>query len=183
MTAVSEQSKLDVTRMRVVVLNASFELKAVVEVPRAVGYLFTGKAESLVDRDAAPLRSAGGLTMPIPCVVRLIRYVRLPMSARVPAWTRSGLMRRDGHTCAYCGGRGQTVDHLVPVSRGGRSSWLNTVAACGRCNGRKADRTPEEAGMPLRYRPNEPTMRAAVLFTLSAVERDALAGLGLSVAA
>ena len=59
---------------------------------------------------------------------------------------------------------------------------LNTVAACHGCNNRKADRTPEEAGMPLRYAPTEPTMRAAVLFTLSETEQEALTGLGLSVA-
>ena len=173
----------DVTRMRVVVLSAAFELAAVVTVPRAVGYLFLGKAAVLVDRDGPPLHSAGGLIMPIPAVVRLIRYVRLPVSARVPAWTRSGLLHRDGHTCAYCGSRrARTVDHLLPASRGGRNTWLNTVAACSRCNNRKADRTPEEAGMPLRYAPAEPTMRAAVLFTLSEAEQAALAGLGLAVA-
>lgn len=173
----------DVTRMRVVVLNAAVELAAVVTVPRAVGYLFLNKAEVLVDRDCPPLHSAGGLTMPVPAVVRLVRYVRLPASARVPGWTRAGLLRRDNHTCGYCGTRrAHTVDHLVPLSRGGRSTWLNTVAACPRCNNRKADRTPEEAGMPLRYAPVEPTMRAAVLFTLSEAERASLAGLGLAVA-
>ncbi|PWH07236.1 restriction endonuclease [Brachybacterium endophyticum] len=73
---------------------------------------------------------------------------------------------RDHWSCAYCGRsvskRPQcaallaTVDHIVPASRGGESSWLNLVSACRECNGRKADQTPEEAGMPLRYAPYDP---------------------------
>lgn len=77
---------------------------------------------------------------------------------------------RDGWTCAYCG-RGvsrtpvrdalrATVDHLLPVSRGGPSSWTNLVSACKECNNRKADRTPEEAGMPLRAHAYDPALAA-----------------------
>ena len=73
---------------------------------------------------------------------------------------------RDHWTCAYCGRSVSrapaceallaTVDHILPVSRGGRSSWTNLVSACKGCNNRKADRTPEEAGMPLRVDPYDP---------------------------
>jgi len=164
---------------RVVLLNASYELLAVVDVPRAVGYLIVGKAEMVAPRPDVTLRSAGGFQMPCPAVVRLIRYVRLPVRSLVPAWTRRGLFQRDGHRCAYCGDRGITVDHLLPVSRGGRSTWMNTVAACIRCNQRKADRTPAEAAMPLRWGPTEPTVRTALLFGLGATERAVLAELGL----
>lgn len=74
--------------------------------------------------------------------------------------------QRDHWTCAYCGrivsktprfeALLATVDHIVPVSRGGASSWLNLVCACKGCDGRKADRTPEEAGMGLRFEPYNP---------------------------
>jgi len=75
---------------------------------------------------------------------------------------------RDHWSCAYCGRSVSktppceallaTVDHVVPVSRGGPSSWLNLVSACKECNNRKADRTPDEAGMPLRFAPYDPAL-------------------------
>lgn len=75
---------------------------------------------------------------------------------------------RDHWTCAYCGRSVSksptteallaTVDHILPVSRGGESSWLNLVSACKECNNRKADRTPEEAGMALRFEPYDPAV-------------------------
>ena len=84
---------------------------------------------------------------PWPRVLRLVRYVKTAFQyARSPAWSKRGVLRRDGHRCGYCHGRAETVDHLLPQSRGGRNSWLNTVAACMRCNHLKANRTPGEAG-------------------------------------
>ncbi|CAG1012002.1 hypothetical protein BURC_00084 [Burkholderiaceae bacterium] len=79
----------------------------------------------------------------------------------VPAFSKLKLFRRDRMTCAYCGQRFHERDlqceHILPESRGGRWTWMNLVAACGACNGRKADRTPEEAGMPLVYLPYVPS--------------------------
>jgi 5-methylcytosine-specific restriction endonuclease McrA len=66
-------------------------------------------------------------------------------------------MARDRHRCGYCGGQATTIDHVLPRSRGGRNTWLNTVAACGGCNQRKGDRTPAEARMSLRVTPYAPT--------------------------
>lgn len=164
---------------RVVVLNASYELLSVVGVHRAIAYLLREKAEIVAERNGVALHSSSGLSIPIPSVVRLLRYVRVPYRHQVPAWTKAGLMRRDRHTCAYCGRRGSTVEHLLPVSRGGQSTWSNTVVACLACNTRKGDRTPQEAGMPLILRPTVPTVQTALLLALAETERDALAGLGL----
>lgn len=75
------------------------------------------------------------------------------------ALTKKNVLLRDDYTCAYCGcrgGREMTVDHVVPKSRGGASTWENLVASCSVCNGRKRDRTPKDAGMPLRRKPREP---------------------------
>lgn len=78
----------------------------------------------------------------------------------VPSFTRDLLMRRDRHLCAYCGetfkDKDLTVEHIHPESRGGKLTWMNTVSACKLCNARKADRTPEEARMPLLYVPYVP---------------------------
>jgi len=79
----------------------------------------------------------------------------------VPALCKAKLFRRDRHICAYCGERFAERDlqceHIVPVSRGGLWTWMNLVTACGGCNGRKANRTPEQAGMPLLYLPYVPS--------------------------
>lgn len=94
---------------------------------------------------------------PWPLVLRLIRYVKTTfLYARTPPWSKRGVLRRDRHTCAFCGDLAETVDHLLPQSRGGRNTWLNTVAACRRCNNSKANRTPTEAGMRLGWQPSVP---------------------------
>jgi 5-methylcytosine-specific restriction endonuclease McrA len=144
--------------MDVLVLNASFEPLQKVSVPHAIRMLVRQVAE--VHEADADLTF--GL-FPRPRVVRLLRYVVMKWRYdRQPGWSRRGVLRRDGYRCAYCGRRADTVDHIVPLSRGGRRTcWLNTVAACGgssrSCNARKADRLPEEAGMRLRVTPYVPT--------------------------
>ena len=98
---------------------------------------------------------------PLPRVVRLVQYVVTRWRyTGGPSWSRPGIMARDGHRCGYCGGVATTVDHILPRSRGGKNTWLNTVAACGGCNQRKGDRTPAEARMPLRTTPHAPTWAA-----------------------
>lgn len=100
---------------------------------------------------------------PWPLVLRLLRYVKTSfIYARTPAWSKRGVLRRDRHQCAYCAGPADTVDHLMPQSRGGKNSWLNTVAACTRCNNIKANRTPAEAAMPLAWKPWVPSWRESM---------------------
>ena len=101
---------------------------------------------------------------PVPTVVRLVTYVVTRWRrSRGPAWSRAGVLVRDGRRCGYCGRVATTIDHVLPRSRGGANSWLNTVAACGGCNQRKGDRTPSEARMPLRTAPAVPTWAAMYL--------------------
>lgn len=100
---------------------------------------------------------------PWPIVLRLIRYVKTTfLYATAPTWSKRGVLRRDQHHCAYCGQRADTVDHLMPQSRGGQNTWLNTVAACTSCNNHKANRTPAEAMMLLAWKPTVPTWREAM---------------------
>jgi len=81
---------------------------------------------------------------------------------QVPTLTKEMLIVRDRHTCAYCAQRFRfdqlDMEHIVPSSKGGESSWMNLVAACKACNNRKADRTPEAAGMKLHYVPYVPNL-------------------------
>ncbi len=104
---------------------------------------------------------------PLPAVIRLRQYLRV--RPHVVALTRKNLILRDRGTCQYCYcmpvGRELTVDHVVPRSRGGGTSWDNVVLACGSCNRRKSNRTPSEARMRLQIprRPDFlPTTRRAL---------------------
>ena len=136
---------------RVLLLNATFEPLAVVTAKRAVVLMLTGKAECVeVTLDGA--FHSENLTIPAPSVMRLSRYVRVPYRAAVPM-TRAGVLRRDGRRCAYCGRRADTIDHVVPRSRGGAHTWDNCVAACRLCNSRKADRLLDELGWTLAAPP------------------------------
>ena len=94
-------------------------------------------------------------------IVALFGVSRVNLFDNPPALGKAKLFRRDRFTCAYCGQRFAERDlqceHIVPASRGGRWAWMNLVTSCGVCNGRKADRTPEEATMPLLYLPYVPS--------------------------
>jgi hypothetical protein len=94
-------------------------------------------------------------------IVALRGASRINLFDVLPAFSKHKLFRRDRMTCAYCGQRFAErelqCEHIVPESRGGQWTWMNLVSACGPCNGRKADRTPEEAHMPLLYLPYVPS--------------------------
>ncbi|HEX6194602.1 MAG TPA: HNH endonuclease [Jiangellaceae bacterium] len=159
--------------MHTLVLNASYEPLAVVSVRRAVILVLTEKAVAEHVDDERVFRSASR-EIPMPLVVRLLRFVRVPYRRRVP-WSRRGVLERDGRRCAYCHGRATTVDHVTPVSRGGsQRGWMNTVAACSPCNQRKANRTPAEAGMQLLSEPYEPRAHTAIVLALGIRAREDL---------
>jgi len=146
------------------VLNAGYEPLSAVSAQRAVVLVLQDKA--LVEHAHPVFRvRAASVELPLPRVIRLRRYVRVPFRQRAP-WSRRGVLVRDSHRCAYCGRRGTTVDHVQPRSRGGGDTWLNTVTACSSCNHRKADRTPEQAGMALLFTPFEPTPEATLMHAL-----------------
>ena len=137
----------------VLVLNAGYEPLHRVTVKHAMKMLHR---EVAVVEEAVDGRTFG--PYPLPRVLRLIKYVAMKWKYRrgsAPLCTKDGVKHRDGR-CAYCGGPPDTVDHVMPKSRGGASSWLNLVAACLPCNHSKAARTPAEAGMVLRVQPYVP---------------------------
>lgn len=142
---------------QVLVLNASYEPLRLVPLKKAVLLLLREKAE-LVDAAEELLRAQGFVT-PRPLVIRLVRYIPLPRQAGMTC-SRRRVFARDRDTCQYCGAqpgrKNLTLDHVVPRSQGGQTTWENVVAACGPCNHRKAGRTPEQAGMTLRSQPVAP---------------------------
>lgn len=142
-------------RRRVLLLNATFEPLTALPLRRAIVLVVCGKAEILHgDLSGLAVHSANS-TLQVPSVIKLSSYVRVPYRARVPL-TRAGLMYRDRYHCAYCGGRAETIDHVVPRSRGGTHTWQNCVACCAKCNHRKADRLLSELGWRLRVKPRVP---------------------------
>jgi 5-methylcytosine-specific restriction endonuclease McrA len=141
---------------RVLVLNATYEPINVCTVRRAVVLLLKDKAE-IVEDGGRKLHSATS-TLTRPVVIRLISYVRIPRDTHRRKITRRAVFARDDWTCQYCGSRAQlTVDHVVPRSKGGDSSWDNIVAACAPCNRRKGDSLPRQAGMQLARAPRTPS--------------------------
>jgi 5-methylcytosine-specific restriction endonuclease McrA len=140
--------------MRTLVLNAGFEPLAVVSFKRALVLVMNQKA-TIVAADAEhPVWGTSG-SYDRPSVILLTRYVKIPNSRRIPV-SRRGVLRRDAHRCGYCGNSANTIDHVMPRSRGGADSWENLIACCLKCNNAKGDRTPGEMGWSLNLRPRAP---------------------------
>lgn len=147
-------------------LNATYEPLSVVSVPRAIHLLISKKAE-LIEFSDRSVRSAS-VSMPVPIVIRLHYYVRIPHNLPLPL-SRRALLMRDDYTCQYCGtqpGKEHlTMDHVMPRSRGGKTDWENVATACAPCNRRKGNRTPEEANMKLRKHPTRPRFWSMALMS------------------
>jgi 5-methylcytosine-specific restriction endonuclease McrA len=142
---------------RVLVLNASYEPINVCTVRRAAVLLLKNRAEILEHGDWA--LHAENFTLARPVVIRLLTYVRIPRDAHRRKITRRAVFARDRWTCQYCGHeRGKlTVDHVIPRSKGGSSTWDNIVTCCAPCNRRKGDRLPGHANMVPSRSPKAPS--------------------------
>jgi 5-methylcytosine-specific restriction endonuclease McrA len=142
-------------RGRVLVLNATYEPINVCTVRRAVVLLLKDKAE-VIEHGEWELHSATS-SLHRPVVIRLVTYVRIPRDTHRRKITRRAVFARDEWTCQYCGSRSNlTVDHVIPKSKGGGSSWDNIVASCAPCNRRKGDALPPQVGMKLLRKPRTP---------------------------
>lgn len=131
---------------RALVLNASYEPLSIVSARRAVCLVLDDRAE-LIEADGSVMRSET-LVVESPAVIRL-RYMVKVSRRSTAAVSRRAVFARDDYRCQYCGARADSIDHVVPRSRGGVHDWENLAAACRPCNIRKRDRTPDEAGMNL----------------------------------
>lgn len=134
-------------------LNATYEPLCVIPVRRAVVLVLAEKADVLHDTGAV-MRSER-LRVPIPSVIRLRYFVRVPYRRRA-SLNRRAVFARDGSRCQYCSAPADSIDHVVPRSRGGQHVWENVVAACRPCNAQKRDRLLSETSMVLRRRPTAP---------------------------
>ena len=147
-------TKKDVSKLPVLVLNSIYQAINVVTAKRAILLVLNGIA-SVEEVSGEVLRSGRGYKMPIPSVVRLFSYRKIP--AYRYSLSRKNIILRDHSTCQYCAKKlpasELTMDHVTPRSKNGGNTWHNLVACCKPCNNKKGDRTPEEAGMTLMHRP------------------------------
>jgi 5-methylcytosine-specific restriction endonuclease McrA len=138
------------------VLNATYEPVNVCTVRRAIVLLLKDKAE-VIEHGDWELHSANS-TVSRPVVIRLVTYVRIPRDTHRRKITRRAVFARDNWTCQYCGSRSNlTVDHVVPRSKGGTSTWENIVASCAPCNRRKGDLPLHRSGLALMRPPRTPS--------------------------
>lgn len=141
-------------------LNAGYEPLRIIGWQRAFVLLFQGKVE-ILEAYGTSIRTVDK-EFPVPAVVRLNRWVNLKRQSPVIRFSRANVYLRDDHRCQYCyqkfTDRELTLDHVLPVVRGGRKTWENIVTACIRCNQRKSDRKPEEVGLRLLRMPQVPKL-------------------------
>ncbi|OEK05309.1 HNH endonuclease [Roseivirga misakiensis] len=140
---------------RVLVLNQDYSPISVCSSERAFLLIYLDKAELVHEDPSSQMRSVGR-SYPTPSVIRLQKYIFIPFKSVM--LTRQNIFKRDGNKCLYCGsGKDLTLDHIMPKSRGGHSSWTNLGTACKRCNSLKGNKTPEEAEMELSKQPFKPS--------------------------
>jgi len=139
----------------VLVLNQNYEPVSICNARKAIVLVYLGKAE-IVERLESEVKSVRH-SIPFPSVVRLQIYIYRPFTPVV--LSRKNVLRRDHHTCQYCGKKTVplTVDHIIPRHLGGKHAWENLVCACIRCNNSKGNRTPEQADLQLMKKPGKPS--------------------------
>lgn len=152
-------------KKKVLLLNASEEVIAFIDWKKAVCLLFSGKARKPFNYEGEyEIRTTCGVFR-LPFAIALVEYVRIPY--KKAKLTRENVFRRDKFCCQYCGiglnASNATLDHVLPVSRGGKDSWENLVASCKKCNTKKSNQTPREARMKLLNEPSLPSNSALVM--------------------
>lgn len=145
--------------MRVLVLNASYEFLGTCDWKSAICAKVTGKAIVIEEYDRVV--NSPSISMNVPAVIRLRKYVRVTYERVMHvSYSRRNVHLRDNYVCQYCSdklkNKKRGVDHVLPASRGGKTTFTNTVTCCTPCNSIKDNRTPKEAGMKLIRLPQRP---------------------------
>jgi 5-methylcytosine-specific restriction endonuclease McrA len=144
---------------KVILLNSDYSFLNVISWKRAIRLLVKGKAEVIKASEKVISNAERTIEIVIPKVLRLVELVKSIYKSRVP-FSKKNVLIRDDFTCAYCGRIDEklTIDHIIPKSKGGSTSFENCVASCKPCNNKKNNRTPKEAGMALQFKPHTPTL-------------------------
>lgn len=154
----------------VLVLNQDYSPLTVCSVQRAFMLMFLNKAELLSASKGKKLRSIS-TTFPFPSVIKINRYINIPYKGVV--MTRHNIFKRDEGKCQYCGSSKKlTIDHVIPKSKGGKSTWKNLVTACHACNSKKGDSTLEQLSMKLEKSPTKPSYASFLRLSNRAFKED-----------
>lgn len=144
------------THKSVLLLGVDYAPLRTIALKRAVILILQEKAE-IIEMDQAHEVRSPTTSIPMPTVVRLKYFVKIPYKSKLPL-NRRAVMTRDNVECQFnnCDRKGTTIDHVIPRSKGGEHSWLNVVAACPRCNAQKANHSLESMGWTLKRQPFVP---------------------------
>ncbi len=148
------------------VLNATYEPLCVISPRRAAVLVLLHRAD--VIEDSGTVLHSEHDEVSVPSVLRLRNYVKVPYQRR-SAMSRKAVMARDNHQCQYCNAPADSLDHIIPKSKGGPHTWENVVAACRPCNLGKRDRYLEDTGMRLARVPRAPKEQSWVLVAVPRV--------------
>ena len=155
--------------MTCVVLNADYTFLNTISTKKAMCLLAKEKIEVLTYSKKI-FRTAMGMVMRVPAVIRLIKLIRTIYKARVP-FSKKNVMVRDGFKCAYCSAKDVrlTIDHITPKALGGKSTFENCVASCKPCNSRKGHKLCSEARMYPKVRATQPTVNQFLQLKMKAL--------------
>jgi len=150
---------MTIATLPVRVFNASYEDLGPTTLDRAIALVeVQGRAEIIMVDENTTIRTMGGREFFLPKIIRLLTMRKVSFHFAPETWSKHGVIKRDNATCAYCGKHGDTVDHILAKDLGGRDEWMNTVAACVKCNGQKSNLTMEEWGKPVLFDMSEDRM-------------------------
>lgn len=157
-----------------VLLNADYSFLNIVDWRRALCMVVTDKVQVLSYSDRV-IKGAGGYALRVPAVMKLVKLIRALYRTRVP-FSKRNVLIRDNYRCVYCGAQEKklTIDHIIPRSKGGKSTFENCVACCRCCNSKKGCRTPSQARMYMKRQPYQPTIAEFLRIKLSRLGIDDL---------
>lgn len=162
----------------VLLLNSDYSPLGVISWKKAVKLMVKGKVEVVKLATRVITNAERTVKMILPSIIKLIKFIRYIYKAKVP-FNKRNILIRDNFECQYCGkkivsGVGATVDHIIPRSMGGKTTFENCVASCLPCNNRKDNKLPREVGMFPKKRPTSPTVYEFIQFQ---IERLGLSGM------
>lgn len=143
------------------ILNASYEPLTIVSIKRAIGLVLSGKA--VIVEASSKIYQSKSFSIEVPYVIKLTYFVHRRTNIKPAKYSKATILARDGHKCAYCAKPATTVDHIIPKRHGGDNSYDNCVAACIRCNSKKADKLIKEVGYSLLIKPYTPSAYSTLL--------------------
>ena len=140
----------------VIVLNSDFTAVNIVSWKRALKLILKGRAEIIEESERVIQNFEGTFTFIVPKIIKLLHYVKNVFRAKV-SYSKLNVMIRDSFKCLYCNsGENLTIDHVIPLAKGGKTTWDNSATACKSCNSLKRDKLLKDTHMTLKAKPYAP---------------------------